>query len=118
MSIIFDEQNLDLWLTSHSREVNLTIAVRASLRVFPFLSDEFKNSSIKSEAIGRRIVLPILRALAISFVAIKYKNRIGGLQVAASNAAQIVADVADSISGNAMLSAQSATAAVVASRAL
>ena len=116
-----DDANYDgvkVWLDAQSKEARLVVAVRASLRVFPLLDEEFRKPSAKQETIGRRIILPILRALAVSVVAIKYPNRILGLQVAATNATQIVADAADSLSGTALFSAQSATAAIVASSTL
>ena len=88
-------------LAEGRREVAVALAARAALRVAPLLSGELMHDKRNRGEILSTLILPTLRAAALSWVAGKYPahgNELHGAAYAASVAAADAADRADDIS--------------------
>ena len=108
MAKITDREELRNWLDDQSRKVAVCIAARAALRVLPVLRQEFE-SSLPEEEISAALILPVFRAMAVSWVAASHPTHDTELIDAATASASFSADAAAAASA-ASFSAVSAAA--------
>jgi hypothetical protein len=73
MAKIRNRQDLEQWLETQSREVAAVIAVRAALRVVPLLSRLLVDHGMGPRN-GEIQLLPLIRALAVAWGAIRYSG--------------------------------------------
>ncbi len=85
------QEGFEEWLRTQPRDICIVIAVRAALRAFPVLAEEFGRRR-KNQTVSRDIVLPVVRALASSLAVAKYpskNNELSSYVAAAAYAAKI-----------------------------
>ncbi len=68
------QEGFEEWLRTQPRDICIVIAVRAALRAFPVLAEEFGRRR-KNQTVSRDIVLPVVRALASSLAVAKYPSK-------------------------------------------
>lgn len=84
---ISTRRDVERWLADRSAEVGISIAARASLRVIPILAAAIRPRVGLVSAVATDIVLPTLRANAVSWAAATTPVHTSNLRKAAQSAA-------------------------------
>ncbi|HUQ35171.1 MAG TPA: hypothetical protein VM144_02220 [Aestuariivirga sp.] len=74
------------WLQTQPMEVGLVLAARTALRLIPHLALDFENTK-KDLRASTEILLPTIRASALSLILVKYKTKNKKVRASAVNAA-------------------------------
>jgi hypothetical protein len=81
-----DQDDIRMWLADKPRDVALAFAARAVLRIIPMLVGEIEARAENEAHIGAGLILPVLRAAAVSWVASRYFTRNDDLRPDAAGA--------------------------------
>src|SRR5271166_2081042 len=90
-----DSDSLLAWLKSRERGVSVAIAARASLRALPMLAADLHHADGQG-FFRSQLVLPVFRAMAASWCAVRYPELADGIgALSAADAAEAADDAAD-----------------------
>jgi hypothetical protein len=81
---IFNQEDLERWFYKRPREWALVIAVRAALRLVAMLATELGPRDGGAREVGRHLVLPAFRSMALSWFAAAFPEHSADLRDSAS----------------------------------